>query len=68
MSREFAAQVSRMLDSLGVANHLLPVSCESGEGLDDLYALVQATVGGAEEGTPEYDTFLGPEADDIELN
>lgn len=59
MSRELATHVTRLLETLGLENNLLPVSSESGEGLDDMYAMLQAVVGGSEEGTPEYDTFLG---------
>lgn len=61
MSREMAAQATRLLETLGLENHLIPVTAvEGGEGLDDLYTQVQAVVGGAEDATPEYDTFLGP--------
>lgn len=68
MSRELAAQVTRMLDTMSVESTLLPVSAESTEGLDDLYTLVQGAVGGAEDSTPEYDTFLGPSDADIPLD
>jgi GPN-loop GTPase len=60
MGRELAANVSRLLESLGLENNLVPISSESGEGMDELYALVQGAVGGSEDATPEYDTFLGP--------
>ncbi|MCA1811735.1 MAG: ATP/GTP-binding protein [Halobacteriales archaeon] len=59
MSTEFAAQVTRLLDTLKLDNVLLPVSGTVGDGLDDLYTLVQGAVGQSEEATPEYDTFLG---------
>lgn len=59
MSAEFAAQVTRLLDTLHLDNVLLPVSGTEGTGLDDLYTLTQGAVGQAEEATPEYDTFLG---------
>lgn len=58
MNREFAAQVTRLMETLGVENHILPVSSQDNAGLDDVYAMVQATVGETEESTPEYDTFL----------
>lgn len=60
MNREFSAQVTKLLETMGVENHILPVSAQDSSGLDDVYAMVQATLGEAEEGTPEYDTFLGP--------
>ncbi|HET6398757.1 MAG TPA: ATP/GTP-binding protein [Candidatus Thermoplasmatota archaeon] len=59
MDREMAAQVTRLLELLGVENHLVPVSSPNGEGLDDVYAMIQSAVGQQEESTPEYDTFLG---------
>ena len=59
MSTEFATQITRMLDTLKLDNVLLPVSAMTGDGLDDLYTLLQGAVGQAEEATPEYDTFLG---------
>ncbi len=65
MSREMAAQVSRLLESFGLQHNLIPTSSESGEGLDELYAIVQSAVGEREDATPEYDTFLGPEEDDL---
>ncbi|MEA3190714.1 MAG: GPN-loop GTPase [Thermoplasmata archaeon] len=61
MSREFAAQVTRLLDTLKLDNVLVPVSSMTGTGIDDLYTLVQGAVGQSEDATPEYDTFLGPE-------
>ncbi|MES2154651.1 MAG: ATP/GTP-binding protein [bacterium] len=60
MSREFATQVTRLLDTLKLENVLLPTSSMTGTGLDDLYTLVQGAVGQSEDATPEYDTFLGP--------
>lgn len=68
MSRELAAQVARLMESLGLERSLVPVSSQSREGLEDVYALVQATVGGNEEATPEYDTFLRPDQADLDLN
>jgi GTPase SAR1 family protein len=59
MSTEFAAQVTRLLDTLHLDNVLLPVSAMTGAGIDDLYTLLQGAVGQSEEATPEYDTFLG---------
>lgn len=64
MSTEFAAQVTRMLDTLKLDNVLLPVSGTAGEGLDDLYTLLQGAIGQSEEATPEYDTFLGPDREE----
>jgi len=58
MSREFAAQVTRLLGTLALENTLLPVSGTLGTGLDDLYTLAQGAVGQSEDVTPEYDTFL----------
>lgn len=66
MSREFAAQVTRLLDTLGLENVLLPVSGTVGTGLDDLYTLVQGAVGQSEDATPEFDTFLGPDDEPVE--
>ncbi len=60
MSREFAAQMTRLLDTLKLENVLVPTSSLNGTGLDDLYTLVQGAVGQSEDATPEYDTFLGP--------
>jgi GPN-loop GTPase len=71
MSREFATQVSRLLESLGLENVLVPVSGTAGTGLDDLYRLAQGAVGQSEDATPEYDTFLSgsrEEPDDLEPN
>ncbi|HUR61112.1 MAG TPA: ATP/GTP-binding protein [Candidatus Thermoplasmatota archaeon] len=64
MSTEFAAQVTRMLDTLKLDNVLLPVSGTVGDGLDDLYTLLQGAIGQSEEATPEYDTFLGPDREE----
>lgn len=61
MDREFAAHVTRLLDGMGLENILVPVSAVDGTGLDDLYAHLQGTIGGGEDSTPEYDTFLGPD-------
>ncbi len=68
MSRELAANVTRLLESMSVSSTLRPVSALTDEGLDDLYATVQFAIGGGEDQTPEYDTFLGPEEDDIDLD
>lgn len=65
MSREFAAQITRLLGTLSVTNTLVPVSSENGSGMDDLYAVVQGAIGESEDATPEYDTFLRPEDADI---
>lgn len=65
MSREMAAQATRLLETLGMENHLIPVTAiEGGEGLDDLYAQVQAVIGGSEDATPEFDTFIGAEEEE----
>jgi hypothetical protein len=64
MSTEFAAQVTRMLDTLKLDNVLLPVSGTLGDGLDDLYTLIQGAIGQSEEATPEYDTFLGQDREE----
>jgi GTPase SAR1 family protein len=64
MSTEFAAQVTRLLDTLKLDNVLLPVSSMAGDGLDDLYTLLQGAVGQSEEATPEYDTFLGQDREE----
>lgn len=60
MSREFAAHVTRLLDTMRIENLLVPVSGTNGTGLDEVYALVQGAVGQSEDATPEQDTFLGP--------
>ena len=58
MSREFATQVTRLLDTLKLENIIVPVSALVGTGLDELYTLAQGAVGQSEDITPEYDTFL----------
>lgn len=58
MSREFAAQVTRLLESMGMENLLIPVSSLDGKGMDELYSMVQGAVGQSEDATPESDTFL----------
>jgi GPN-loop GTPase len=58
MAREFATQVSRLLESMDVGRTLVAVSGVAGDGLDTLYTLVQGAVGQSEDSTPEYDTFL----------
>ncbi len=58
MVQEFAAQVSRLLDTLHVERNLVAISSLEASGLDDLYRLVQGAVGESEDVTPEYDTFL----------
>lgn len=58
MAQEFAANVSRLLESLAVGSALVAVSSVDGAGLDDLYTVFQAALGEAEDATPEYDTFL----------
>ncbi len=68
MDTELATNVSRLLETMGLEHTLIPTSAQDDSGLDDLYALVQATVGGSEDSTPEYDTFLGPQDDDINLD
>lgn len=65
MEAELAANVTRMLDTLSLENTLVPVTATDDEGIDDLYALIQAVVGGFEDSTPEYDTFLRPDQDDL---
>lgn len=67
MATELATNIARLLGDMGVDQTLVSVSSADGTGMDDLYALVQSAVGQAEESTPEYDTFLGPEEDDINL-
>jgi GPN-loop GTPase len=64
MAREFAAQVSRMLETLAVEQNLVAVSAQEGSGIDDLYTLVQGAVGESEDVTPEYDTFLGKDEEE----
>lgn len=58
MAGEFAAQVSRLLGTMAADSTLVAVSSMDGQGLDDLYTLVQGAVGESEDVTPEYDTFL----------
>ena len=58
MSREFATQVSRLLETLGLESLLIPVSSMDGKGMDELYSMVQGAVGQSEDATPESDTFL----------
>lgn len=64
MDTELATNVARLLDGLGAEQQLVNVSSANGDGLDDLYALVQSAVGQAEESTPEYDTFLGQDQEE----
>ncbi len=68
METEMAANVSRLLDGMELGNTLIPVTAADDEGIDDLYAQIQAVVGGFEDSTPEYDTFLGPNDDDIDVS
>lgn len=68
MSRELAANVTRLLESMSVNSTLNPVSSLTDDGLDDLYSTIQFAIGGSEDQTPEYDTFLGPQDDDIDLD
>jgi len=65
MGREFAADITRLLERLGIESTLLPVSSADNTGMDDLYAHIQSAVGQAEEATPEYDTFLRPDQDEV---
>lgn len=58
MSREMSAHVTRLLETLGLQNLLIPVTATDDTGMDDLYAQVQSALGGSEDSTPEYDTFL----------
>lgn len=67
MDTELATNVSRILDTMGVEHTLIPVTAQDDDGLDELYALIQATVGGSEDSTPEYDTFLPSGQADIDL-
>jgi len=64
MSREFATQVTRLLDALKLEHIIVPVSSVQGTGLDELYTLAQGAVGQSEDITPEYDTFLPPGAEE----
>lgn len=63
MGREFAANVTRILESLAVQNTLVPVSSQQTSGLDDIYTFIQQAVGQAEEGLPE-DRFDGKDGRD----
>lgn len=58
MSREMSAHVTRLLETMGLQNLLVPVTAADDTGMDELYAQVQAALGGSEDATPEYDTFL----------
>ncbi|MGB1696953.1 MAG: ATP/GTP-binding protein [Thermoplasmatota archaeon] len=58
MSREMSAQVTRLLETMGLQNHLVAVTAVEDEGMADLYTQVQSSLGGSEDATPEYDTFL----------
>ncbi len=60
MSQTLAGDLTRLLDNLGTQKLLTPTSAQDGRGLDDLYAQIQSAIGGFEDSTPEYDTFLGP--------
>ncbi|MFO1533781.1 MAG: DNA polymerase, partial [Thermoplasmatota archaeon] len=64
MSREFATQVTRLLDALKLEHIIVPVSAMEGTGLDELYTLAQGAVGQSEDVTPEYDTFLPADAEE----
>jgi hypothetical protein len=71
MNREFAAQMTRLLDTMHIQNRLVPVSSVDGTGMDELYALVQGAIGQGEDQTPESDTFLGQDQEnpgDEEMN
>ncbi len=67
MGRELAAQVSRLIDGMELHQRLVPASSIDRNGLDEIYHIVQSTIGGSEDSTPEYDTFLAPDQDDINL-
>jgi GTPase SAR1 family protein len=56
MNREFATEVTRLLDSLALHHRIVPVSGIDGRGMDELYSLVQGAVGQGEDATPEFDT------------
>lgn len=58
MAREFATQISRLLETMEVSRTLVAVSGVDGTGLDALYSLLQGAVGQGEDATPEFDTFL----------
>jgi hypothetical protein len=64
MSREFAAEVTRLLDAMKLESLLVPVSSMDGTGMDELYTLVQGAVGESEDVTPEYDTFIGQDREE----
>lgn len=68
METELAANLTRLLEGMHIDHSLIPVTALNDEGMEDLYAQVQATVGGFEDSTPEYDTFLGPNDDDIKVS
>jgi len=61
MDQEFATHITRVLGSMGVQDTLVPVSSQDNRGLDELYMQLQNALGNADDITPEYDTFLGPE-------
>lgn len=67
METEMAANIIRLLEGLSIDHTLIPVTATDDEGIDDLYAQIQSVVGGFEDSTPEYDTFLGPQDDDIQV-
>ncbi len=62
MDTELAANISRLLDGMALQQNLVPTSIDQ-TGLDQLYADAQAALGGAEDATPEQDTFKGPNED-----
>ncbi len=62
MDTELAANITRLLDGMAIQQTLVPVSIDQ-TGLDQVYANAQAALGGAEDATPEQDTFKGPQED-----
>lgn len=52
MSRELSVGINRVLEDMGIASKLFPVSSSTGEGLERLYEVIQLTFGAGEDLSP----------------
>ena len=52
MSRELSVGINRVLEDMGIASKLFPVSSATGEGLERLYEVIQLTFGAGEDLSP----------------
>jgi hypothetical protein len=52
MSRELSVGINRVIEDMGIASNLFPVSSATGEGLERLYEVIQLTYGAGEDLSP----------------